>query len=154
MGLAIAEPVVIELAELDENVTGGNVTFENPFLIVVKIAVADGEVHAFGANSGAIVVEYRCSGELDVLDDHVISVDHPNAFSLGIGILSFQVRAPVHAAQGEAVGSNDANVAKVKPGVDFNHISILSHRNGGAWGGEWLVRPYLQGRGIGHRRGQ
>src|SRR5688572_5853448 len=57
---------------------------QDALLVVMKVAVAQSEVSALRTNSGAVQIGDARPGELDVLDDGIVALDHPDRLALGI----------------------------------------------------------------------
>src|SRR6266567_1708299 len=93
--LASGKSIMIELAEFNQNMTSRNAALENTVLIVMKVAVADREVHTFCANPRTVLIGNRSPGKFNIFDHYVISFDHPDSFSLGTGVGCFEMRTPV-----------------------------------------------------------
>src|SRR6185436_4477999 len=118
-------------------------TAEKAFLVVMKIAAADGQVRAVAADAGAVQIRHRRAGELDVLHRLVRARHHPDALAVGDGRRRNEMRTPADAAQSQVVGGpGRGRSVVVDAGVDFHYVAALNHPTHLAGMGELSPRTY------------
>src|SRR5262249_11780441 len=147
VGLAIAKAVEGKFRELDGDGAGKRSVGENAFVVVVKKAIAHGQVVALLANSHTVLVNYVCTAEFDVLHGRVGPGYHPDAFALRVLPARVDVGpSAAHAADGQVVGGPGADVSGVgNAGINFDNVAGDGCRDGCARGRESLARPHLAG---------
>src|SRR5262249_32261093 len=143
--LAVAEAVEGKFRKLDRDRARQRAVGKDALVIVVEIAVAHGQVVALLANSHAVLVNYVCAAELDVLYRRVGSRYDQDALALRILPAGVNMRAPAaHAADGQAVGGPGADIADIgDAGVDFDDVARDRGRNGCARRRKRLTRSHL-----------
>lgn len=160
MTLAVAMAVAFELGILDDNFRPRVAAAKNAILVVVKVAVANGQTGAFQADCRAIPIRHACSGELDVLHRHIVAPEYPDALALGGGTMRGHVGNAARSPDGQVILLPDGDIAVVGARVDLDGVAIPGKLGRDARQHELTVRPDAQGlvhlacrRAGGHRGG-
>jgi hypothetical protein len=133
VGVAGAQAVVAELGVFDHDIAGGIHAGENAVFVVVNEAAAQREVSAFQAQGRTVLVRHLRAEHLDVFNDHVIALDHPDGLALRIGAGRIDARPPVHTANRQVAGGDGAHIGGIRHATgNFNHVVGTRRSNGGA----------------------
>ncbi len=128
--LAVAEAVVRELRVLDRDRAVRAVAGEDAVFVVVEVAVTNGEVRAFLANAGAVLIDHFGAEKFDVLDRRVVARNDPNRFAAVVFPGRIELGETSHASQSQAVLVHGANIARVRARIDFDDVSVTGRRDG------------------------
>src|SRR5262249_9014090 len=93
---AVAEPIASELAAHDGELACGGA--EDAVLPVIKARVDDAQAGPLRADASAVLVRHRRAVKLDAVDDHIGTLDHPDALTRGVAAVREQARASTRAA--------------------------------------------------------
>src|SRR6185503_19413832 len=133
-----------ELRALDDDVTLRAAAGEHAGVVVVKVAVADGQTDAFAANAGAIAMRAARARELRMLDRHVAALDDPDSLVLGEAIVRVEVGAAADATNRQITLRPYRHVVIVDSGFDLDDIAVSGDLGGCARRPQRLARPYAQ----------
>lgn len=122
--------VVINLGVFDhDNAIWARIR-ENTHLIVVEVAVADGQTRTLGANARSIAGRNPGPGELQILHRDPVPLDDPNRFTLSGVSGGAQVWALADTAQRQIVLAPNRHVPVVAPGIDLHHGAVARNPRG------------------------
>lgn len=102
-------------------------------MVVVKIAVGDGESGTFGPDARGIgaavgpIARYGRSGKFNILHRRVIAAQHPYSFAVGNGgPHHVEVGHPTDSAQRQIASGPNALVADIIPRINTDGIAIAN----------------------------
>src|SRR6185312_13954414 len=146
MGLPVAESIESELCKFNGDGAGERRVSQNAFFIVMKIAIADGQIVGLLTNARSIVVRHGGAAEFDIFYCSVSAGDDPDSFALGIQASSINMSTrTAHTLQGEVGSRPRAHITDISDaGVDLDGVSRCCRRDGRAWSSELFPWTHLQ----------
>src|SRR5689334_24809600 len=142
MSLAVTSAVIGKLAVVNRESAGWRWCAEQAILVIMEIAIVEGKIAAFIANSGSVAIGYLCTRELKVVDCDV-AISDENRLAVRDQAGRYHRDHPAHPLQRDVLADRDI-IVDVSASLHFDRVAVLRGGNCGSDGRIRLPRTDAQ----------